>query len=583
MNIFRLLIIGSAVLVFWTGCTETTKDRGDFTPPEVSILKTGGMIEITAFDPHSGVDSITYRIDYNRNGSYEDELESEYTEPLIIDDLALPDGWWSIQASACNGAGLTRSCTQTYYYNDTTPPVIYYVDIDPDPAFTGCEVSFILHGEDPESDIAVYIDPEGDGTYVENSPYTFTEPGPKTVYLKAVSEGGETVTDRHVDVLEYTPCDYLIIVQESIASDLENELQSYIAEIAGDGVSAGILTWEGGTGEELRSILKHYYRSSGIIGAFLIGNFPALWYEQEAFGSFEQFPCDIMLSDMDGVWQDTDGNGVYDSHSSIRTEIFVSRIRGPIAPVQGPEVEDYFGKISLYRQNGSFVDKSSFIFIDEDWQSHYGGYDFRLSGIYSSIDMKYSEEDTGLSDYVDKLSSGGAEFVYQLIHSTYYALAIKGSEGGWFMMYDIPAVNPRAHFYNMFNCSGCRFSVDCLGLGYLTDSDYGLAVHGSTKTGGDYAPEIFYQNLAAGKTWGESFRIWYNSTASGNDEWFLGMVILGDPLLKVSPDTAAVMAVQEKRMDIDVNALTEMMKNTALEEAGETFEEYKQRNPQFFK
>jgi len=60
-----------------------------------------------------------------------------------------------------------------------------------------------------------------------------------------------------------------------------------------------------------------------------------------------------------------------------------------------------------------------------------------------------------------------------------------------------------------------------------------LAVTGSTKVGGNYYPLEFHRTLAVGSSWGNAFKSWYNYFGSSDDEWFLGMVILGDPALYI--------------------------------------------------
>ena len=90
-------------------------------------------------------------------------------------------------------------------------------------------------------------------------------------------------------------------------------------------------------------------------------------------------------------------------------------------------------------------------------------------------------------------------------------------------------------FYNLFNCSASRFTDEHIAMTYLTKTDYGLATTGTTKPGGNYYPKAFHHLLAQGNTWGEAFRGWYNNFGVTDDKWFLGMVILGDPMLTIQP------------------------------------------------
>jgi hypothetical protein len=65
-------------------------------------------------------------------------------------------------------------------------------------------------------------------------------------------------------------------------------------------------------------------------------------------------------------------------------------------------------------------------------------------------------------------------------------------------------------------------------------TDYGLAVQGSTKVGGNYHPQAFHHALAKGARWGDAHLCWYNECGVKDDRWFMGMVILGDPMLTVA-------------------------------------------------
>jgi len=54
----------------------------------------------------------------------------------------------------------------------------------------------------------------------------------------------------------------------------------------------------------------------------------------------------------------------------------------------------------------------------------------------------------------------------------------------------------------------------------------------------NYYPLEFHRTLAAGSSWGNAFKSWYNYYGKSDDSWFLGMVILGDPALKIQDMTA---------------------------------------------
>ncbi len=385
---------------------------------------------------------------------------------------------------------------------------------------------------------------------------------------------------------DYTTCpqdcdfDIVVIVADSLSSDLSASLSTYKADLANSGYKARVISWSGGTVDELKSLIYHQVDYYAVQGAFLIGDLPSAWYEQTAFDTFEQFPMDLYLEDRDAVWTDSNSNGKYDSHTSLDLEIFVSRLNGTSS-----ELVDYFSKNHDYRVSGSLVDVSAFVFMDDDWEPWAGTYG--LEAMYTTVQLLSDLSATTKAAYISKMTSGGAEFVYQWIHSSPNTLYVSGSGGGTISTSAIASNNFQGTFYNMFDCSACRFTQTNLGMTYLTATDYGLATIGSTKTGGIHSPWTFHSDLASGNSWGESFRHWYNVTGKYDDEWYLGIVILGDPLLTIQGDTRGLVLQSppappsKQQMD----ALRKIMKWDALntKDTLETFEAYRQAHPEFFK
>jgi hypothetical protein len=62
---------------------------------------------------------------------------------------------------------------------------------------------------------------------------------------------------------------------------------------------------------------------------------------------------------------------------------------------------------------------------------------------------------------------------------------------------DLNAQLPKAHFYNLFNCSGAKFTVpNFLGGQYVYSSSSGLGAVGSAKTGSMLAFDVYYAILS---------------------------------------------------------------------------------------
>jgi hypothetical protein len=121
---------------------------------------------------------------------------------------------------------------------------------------------------------------------------------------------------------------------------------------------------------------------------------------------------------------------------------------------------------------------------------------------------------------------------------------------------------------------------------YLTGTDNGLAFIGSTKAGGIHSPWILHEQLAAGMTWGEAFRQWYMGEGKNDDEWYLGIIIGGDPLLTVSRTARAAVEPMHRRREWTAeerDALRQTMVRMARQVELGTHESYRNTHPQFFR
>jgi hypothetical protein len=322
----------------------------------------------------------------------------------------------------------------------------------------------------------------------------------------------------------------LIVVNKALSPSLSASLTQYRQALSAQGCTTFLTEWETGTVEDLKAMLSDYYSVQGINGALLIGDLPAAWYKADCFERVEQFPTDIFLMDLDARWEDRNGDGLYDAHSGLKAEIYTSRLIGT-----AQEINMYFAKLARYRAGTLNIPAKAYVFKDDDWQNYSRGDSFGLTGIYATVDKRENADETLKDMYVSDLSVNGAEYVYQWIHANPSSLYIK--ENDIFKPVDlsqIKALDFKAAFYNLFDCSASRFTQDNIAMSCLMKTDYALATTGSTKIGGNYYPVPFNYVLEREGTWGDAFKYWYNTYAASDDCWFLGMTILGDPALTVS-------------------------------------------------
>ena len=320
----------------------------------------------------------------------------------------------------------------------------------------------------------------------------------------------------------------LLIIENSIYPSVQSRINEYINDISKENINSKLELWTSGDHLDLKQLIASY--KNDVDTVFLIGDLPAAWYEIMDEGQIETFPCDLFYMDFNSVWNDNNNNGFYDSHSYLQIDIYTSRIIGT-----QDEINNYFSKVHNYRQSILQGSGSSLVFKDDDWNDFFSGSDFGISKIFNNVEIIEDFPITVKDIYINKLKNQSFDYVYQWIHSNPYALYIENNNRYEpISTFDINSLNIRGLFYNLFDCKAAKFTGTNIGMTYLTKTDYGLAVLGSTKIGGNYFPVEFHRILSLGGSWGSAYKAWYNSFGTTSDKWFLGMVILGDPTLKLN-------------------------------------------------
>ncbi|PIE51231.1 hypothetical protein CSA37_12840 [Candidatus Fermentibacteria bacterium] len=329
----------------------------------------------------------------------------------------------------------------------------------------------------------------------------------------------------------------LILISEPVANTLSEKVERLADDIAAEGWSVIIQGMYGGTAEDIRALFQ---ATTDLDGAILIGFLPCAWYEEDYWAQ-EEFPCELFLMDLDGVWEDSDSNGLYDSHTGdVAPEIWLGRIDAHAASF-GSELlmlSDYLDKNHLYRTGSMAPPARALTFIDDDWSSYT---DCGLNSIYGSsgVTVINSPSQTTADNYLSRLSQG-YEFVHLMAHSCPWGHTFKVPSGmaGTVMAPEIAQVNPGTAFLQLFSCSNARWvEAGCLGNWYLFGTDTGLLVSGAAKTGSMLDFEYFYNPVGSGLSFGEAFRNWWEYEAQGGFSsseraWFYGNALLGDPTLK---------------------------------------------------
>jgi len=103
---------------------------------------------------------------------------------------------------------------------------------------------------------------------------------------------------------------------------------------------------------------------------------------------------------------------------------------------------------------------------------------------------------------------------------------------------DIQERDPPVLFYNLFACGPGRFTdADYLAGAYIFNTTYGLISVASSKSGSMLNFNDFTTPLGQGESIGAAFLAWFDAQAPfelWEKEWYYGMVLCGDPILRVS-------------------------------------------------
>ncbi len=329
-----------------------------------------------------------------------------------------------------------------------------------------------------------------------------------------------------------------IIVNASIYPEIVSEIDIFTNDLVAAGYSVQLDTI---TGMYHTTLRDHLAGIAGLVGAIFIGETPVAWFETNGSGNGEEFPHDLYFSDLDGTYIDADNDSIYDDHiGAVEPEIWVGRIyaRNLTWDNEIRLLQRYFRKNHLYRVDSLVLPQRALSFVDDNWCYWTTcGLDY----IYSNVVVVNDEYQTVAANYRDELKRG-YEWIHICAHSSPWGHTFMylGEYRGTVFNYEIFALEPQALFYNLFACSGTRFTEENASAGwYLFIDPYGLLVVGSTKTGSMLYFEDFYRPIGQQDMCiGDGFKEWFTLWGEDSWDWFYGMNILGDPTLKPKKRTA---------------------------------------------
>jgi len=348
-----------------------------------------------------------------------------------------------------------------------------------------------------------------------------------------------------------------VMVNADLWEPLEASLELHALDLAGEGFGVDIYTISGGIPEEMRGLLQLLY-AEGLKGAVFVGDLPIAWYEMD--GCYDppypfhlEFPCDFFYMDMNGVFQDTDADGLYDLHTGDRVpEIWIGRltasplIAGGLSEIE--LLENYFRKNHLYRSRLAPLAHRGLAYLDNDCiylTYHLNILQTEFIGGCTAINDPWTTWD---ADYENTLTEPH-ELIQLYAHSNPVHHGFTNPAGQWSYTesWEIPAIDPSVYFYILCACSNARYTTtDYMAGWYIFSPSYGLSAIGNTTLGAMIYCHDFYPSLGYQKPIGDAYMDWFLAQAAGGfwgweECYYYGLTLLGDPTLRIQEKSSSRM------------------------------------------
>lgn len=324
-----------------------------------------------------------------------------------------------------------------------------------------------------------------------------------------------------------------VVVYAPLYAYIADSMNVYLNDLVAEGYDVRVDTMRGSNAAQLRSHFASLVDSE-LVGALLVGNVPLAWYEVESAEGREEFPIELYFMDLNGVWQDTNSNGLFEGHTGNKSpEIWVGRLySGSFTWLNEIGlINNYFHKNHKYRTGGYTISTKALSYVDDDW---YSFDDCELRRLYDTVLVVRNNNTTTAADFRNRLDDM-YEWVQICSHSSPWGNTFKNNSGyaGTVFNFEVWFADPPFLFVNLFQCSGTRFiEENSEGACYVFGTTHGLLAVGSTKVGSMLNFEDFYGPLDNGISVGDAFKSWMDDWGITDVDWFYGMCVLGDPTLK---------------------------------------------------
>lgn len=301
----------------------------------------------------------------------------------------------------------------------------------------------------------------------------------------------------------------------------------------------------------VKSALAREYNSSNLVGAILVGDIPAPYFEYQHSGST---PSDWYYQDMSDKFIDEDGDWRFEREHYMtetditRREIWTGRLKPPVGGAEGIEMlSKYLDRNHAYRTGQLAYDKQMLFFnsilinhkdddIPDVTDDQYvdlvrqiGSY----TGLYEpgqdkDVDYVYSDVLEEQKDqYLKKLSDVSYDFVFVNVHGSWGSQWL--GENVYVSRQEIRDVKSKTFFVELASCSNGDFTAEDYFAGNLLFSGNTLVVAANSTVAmlmNSHRVGFLkgFQPLRLGVSFGQM---------SLNDNSFLVRHLFGDPTLQL--------------------------------------------------
>lgn len=298
----------------------------------------------------------------------------------------------------------------------------------------------------------------------------------------------------------------LVIIKPSLYGQIKSKVDRYIADIP---YAAQLCQIDPQSPEALKTYIIN--NKQDLLGCVLIGNFNSQIARFHNPKMDNDKRCDLFLMDLDGRWQDTNSDGIYDLHTdgngTIEPEIFIAHI--DVSPFIERDSEinllsRYFDKDHKYWSGELTLHKKVLEYFE--WGFN-GKQISQFEDLYDHLSFEVVNDTAILSkaDYSKRLRDNSFDFVgFTNFHSNEQFHAFSD---GWLTSREIFDFQPQAVGFFLGTCLANDYSSNFnLGGAYIySNSNRSLVVVGDANAGNSESYNDFCLSLHANEPIGTAF------------------------------------------------------------------------------